>query len=681
MNYRLSILYKRFFLAGFFLLWLCTAFAQYGNINYYNQANKLFEKKNYFEAAQCYEKYLFSEKKIRARGQAFSVEKKQKGKTNLNPHEESVYRLAGSYLNTHDFVQAEKWYKEASTFSKKAYPACQYWYAIALRANQKYEEAMAAINDFLQNYSKMDQLLINADRELENLKYILSQLNKSNKDRFVLVPQNAAGAASAYALTVQNEDTVVFTSIRVKHSMGKDGMDVYSNNLFVAVTEDSLVNAKQISMPEAEGIQNGLASFTRDGNIMFFTRWTKKDGKTSSAIYRRERIAAGWSEPVKLAAPLNIEGYNSTQPFVTANDYLLFSSDRPGGVGMYDLWYASLDSGMEAYSVANMGNIINTPGDDQSPYYHQQSGTLVFASNGRTGMGGFDIYYAKNEFNFTRFSQPLNPGFPINSTKDDLYFISTDQDNLWNSGWLSSDRSAGCCLALFSVRENNTQIVSGSVIDCSSKKPLPGVRLTVSDIRHKGRVLNYKTDSIGHYHFELNNASRFRILAEKQGFISKNEGYIVHMDGLLDTVNNQMLCMEPITDTTKRIEDELKLLSRSNKVGNFAYKKALLPQAAFENLDSLANLMKRNPSLIVQIEGYTDAIGGEAYNKRLAKARVDACIRYLTGKGVPATRLIGKGMGECCPILPETIDGKDNPAAREINRRVEYKIIYDSSGK
>src|SRR5882762_347779 len=120
MNHRLSIPYKRFSLAGFYLLWFCTAFAQYGDINYYNQANKLFGKKNYFEAAQCYEKYLASEKKVRSRGEAFSVEKKRKGKTNLNPHEEAVYHLAESYFNSHDFVQAEKRFKEASFFSRKA---------------------------------------------------------------------------------------------------------------------------------------------------------------------------------------------------------------------------------------------------------------------------------------------------------------------------------------------------------------------------------------------------------------------------------------------------------------------------------------------------------------------------------------------------------------------------------
>jgi outer membrane protein OmpA-like peptidoglycan-associated protein/tetratricopeptide (TPR) repeat protein len=680
MSHYLRILHKPLSLTGLLLLCLGAAFAQFGEMGYYNQANKLFEQKNYFEAAQCYEKYLASEKKIKPRGQPFAVEKKRKGKTNLNPHEEAVYHLAECYLNTHDFVQAEKWYRKAISFSRAAYPAFQYEYAVSLSANQKYGEAMTAIDSFLHSYSVMDQLLMNADREFENLKYIQSQLNRATKDQFELAPQRTAGGIAAYALTVQNEDTVVFTAIRARPNMEKSGTDEYYNHLSFAVAEDSLRNINGISMPDAGEFHNGLASFSRNGRVMFFTRWTKKDGKTSSAIYCCKRTASGWSEPVKLAAPVNTEGYNSTQPFVTENNYLLFSSDRPGGAGKYDLWYALLDSNLEAYTVGNMGNIVNTPGDDQSPYYHQQSGTLVFASNGRTGMGGFDIYYAKNESDFMHFGQPLNPGIPINSTKDDLYFISTDDDNLWNSGWLSSDRSTDCCLALFSFRENNRQMISGSIADRNSKKPLAGVRLTITDTKHKGGSWQFTTDSLGRYHVEFSNVSRFRIMAERQDYIAVDKRYIIHMNGLSDTVNNGILYMDPVkTEAIQQLTAELKSLSRTNTVGNFAYKKAVLPAGAQANLDSLANLMKHNASLLIRIEGYTDGIGGEAYNRRLATARVNACIAYLISKGIPAARLIGKGMGECCPILPETVNGKDDPAARQINRRVEYKIISDNS--
>ena len=79
--------------------------------------------------------------------------------------------------------------------------------------------------------------------------------------------------------------------------------------------------------------------------------------------------------------------------------------------------------------------------------------------------------------------------------------------------------------------------------------------------------------------------------------------------------------------------------------------------------------------MIILVEGYTDGIGGVKYNLKLARRRVDACIRYLVKQGVSKDQLKGKAMGKCCPIAPETIDGNDNPAGREINRRVEYKVL------
>jgi outer membrane protein OmpA-like peptidoglycan-associated protein len=92
-------------------------------------------------------------------------------------------------------------------------------------------------------------------------------------------------------------------------------------------------------------------------------------------------------------------------------------------------------------------------------------------------------------------------------------------------------------------------------------------------------------------------------------------------------------------------------------------------------LDSLAGLLQRHPELLLRIDGYTDGIGGEAYNLRLAKARVDACIAYLAKQGIAKDRLQARAMGKCCPLVPEIVDGKDDPAARETNRRVEYVLL------
>jgi OmpA-OmpF porin, OOP family len=320
--------------------------------------------------------------------------------------------------------------------------------------------------------------------------------------------------------------------------------------------------------------------------------------------------------------------------------------------------------------------VINSAGDEEAPYFHNKTHTLVFSSNGRTGMGGFDIFYAQGNFNMSDWDKPVNAGAPLNSSKDDIYYVSTDEDNLWNTGWISSDRSSECCLALFAVKENNAQYVNGVILDCKTQTPLANATVTVTDLRHPDRLLGkYKADTAGRYAIELHNSAHFRISATKPGYYPAGTDYNLKDLKEKDSLKNEPICMKSLPTPKSETEQLLTALERSSRVGNFAYKKAVLSDSAHDNLDSLARLMKKYPDMVIQVEGYTDGIGGVNYNIKLAQRRVNACIRYLVKQGVSANRLIGKPMGKCCPIAPDTIDGKDNPAGREINRRVEYKVI------
>ncbi len=190
--------------------------AQNGS-GYFNQAENLFKEKNYYEASVVFEKYLATEKHSRPRSTPFAIEKKVKGKTNLDPHQEAVYHLAESYRMINDYQKAEKYYKESIGFSEKAYPDARYWYAVTLRANQKYAEALVQITAFLEKHTQMDELLIAADRELEDLKFIQLQSERVN-DMFVLEEMKGKDSASGYALVQRADDTVVFTTVMPEKS-------------------------------------------------------------------------------------------------------------------------------------------------------------------------------------------------------------------------------------------------------------------------------------------------------------------------------------------------------------------------------------------------------------------------------------------------------------------------------
>jgi OOP family OmpA-OmpF porin len=649
--------------------------AQSGS-GYFNQAQNLFKEKNYYEASVVFKKYLDTEKHSRPRSTPFAIEKKVKGKTNMDPHQEAVYHLAESYRLINDYQKAEKYYKESIGFSDKAYPDARYWYAVTLRANQKYTEALVQINAFLEKHKQMDELLINADRELENLKFIQLQSERVN-DKFALKEMQGKDPASGYALAQRNGDTVVFTTVMPDKS-NSGGETEYMNTLFESIDSDNpLLGAEQMDIPTGKGIHDGMASFSHDGKFMFFTRWTKKNNQTISYIYTSHLNDKGWTEPVRAPEPINMEGSNSAQPFLTSDGrYIIFSSDRAGGSGGYDLWAASLDSNHDVIRVQNLGNVINTSGDEEAPYFHDKSRTLVFSSNGHVGMGGFDIFYAQGNFNLSDWEKPVNAGAPLNSSKDDLYYISTDEDNVWNTGWISSDRSSECCLALFEVKEDNSLYLNGTVVDCKTHLPLANVLLTVTDLHHHDRLLGkYKADTSGRYKIELHNSAHFRISVTRPDYEPSGMDYNLQIHQGADSLMNEPICMQSVKNPEKNIEQLLKSLERSSHVGNFAYKKAVLSDSAHDNLDSLAIILKKNSHMIILVQGYTDGIGGEKYNLKLARQRVDACIRYLVKEGVSKDQLKGKAMGKCCPIAPEKIDGKDNPAGREINRRVEYKVL------
>lgn len=650
--------------------------AQGNGRGYYVKAEKLFKQKKYYEAIQYYEKYLGMEQSVTARSQPFAVQKKVKGKSNLSTHNESVYNLAESYRYCNNYTEAEKWYKASTDFNKDAYPESLYWYGVTLRANQKYDEAIEAFTAFRESYSNMDHLLRGADRELENLTYIKQQQAKE-KQTFFVTPVPSVDNISAYAMNTISTEKVVFTSINGDSS--SSNIKDFSTKLYEAASDGTSIGAKElIKLYEEEGYHTGLATFDTKGEKMFFTRWKVENGRTISAIYTSEKTDTGWTKPLKLANPINIEGTNSTQPFITTDDkYLLFSSDRKGGVGKYDLWYAPLDDKLNPLLVKNMGNIVNTAEDELAPSYHQTSRTLLYSSNGLIGMGGFDIYAAKGDFQLLNWEKPKNAGSPINSSKDDLYYISTDEDNLWNTGIFSSDRNTECCLGMFSVRQDNTQIVHGLIKDCKTNTPLTGVSLSVKNPKKSGKnFLTLGTSNDGSYSFSLNNASRFDIVAEKEGYEIFEQSYTVYFDSGTDSIRNSDICLSlKLIPKDSKIQKALDDINESTTIATFSYNKSSLLKDSHIELDSLVSLMNNNPEIIIEVGGYTDSKGTEEYNLILAQKRVDACIKYLVRKGIDKSRLIGKAYGECCPLEPETIDGKDNPAAREKNRRVEYKLI------
>lgn len=423
--------------------------------DYLKAADHYYKKADYNSAAEYYEKYLASRKTI-IRPAAYNPYTAQtltrKPVTVVSSEQQAIYYLAESYRLLNNYKKALPYYEDALEFDKAQFPLAAFHYATALRALEKYEAAEKAFSYFLSIHEAQDDWRGAADREVKNLRFIVEQLNRKDLHLYSLHKGasgiNAIGAS--YAPVWLNGNTLLFTSTRPDSGSSKHY--VHLNRVYQAsINGGSAGNISRLRIPQPKEEHQGVISVAPDGNTLFLTRWKIVDGKKTSAIYASKRIGEAWSEPVVLDEQVNAPGFNAQQPFVMPDGrYLLYASDRKGGYGGFDLWYAELDAQGKPMNSRNLGSTVNSTYNEQAPFFHAGAGVLVFSSDGGTGMGGYDFFFSKGGFD--SWETPVNFGYPVNSVKDDIYFTSNGTArNILQDVWFASDRSADCCLELFSL--------------------------------------------------------------------------------------------------------------------------------------------------------------------------------------------------------------------------------------
>lgn len=639
--------------------------------DYLKGADDYFNKGDYASAAEYYEKSLG--KNGSAAQASFNPytpqnSSKKSAKTGTTTREMAVYRLAECYRMLNYPSKAEPYYKEAIGFGRAEFPLAQYYYAMQLRALAKYPEAEQNFKTFLSNYRSNDEFKKNAEREINNLAFIQQQLNRKDLKYFRINKAqgdlNATGASYAPSWA-DNGYTLFFTSTRPLDTAAKPV--IYNNRLLMARFYDgSPVSVEPGKLPEEKDVQQGVASISPDGMTMFLTRWSKSKDK-KAAIYISHKSNDGWSSPAKLDASVNMEGYHSQQPFVTADGkYLMYSSNKTGGSGGFDLWYAPLENGKPGASV-NMGTTINTSYDEQAPSYHEASKSLIFSSNGRVGMGGYDFFQSKGTIG--SWSEPVNMGYPVNSVKDDIYFISRGPaNNILDDVILSSDREAVCCLELFSLsKERPLRQISGRVISCDPSKPLTGATVTVVDTINNKTILSKSPGADGSYSFTLEDHKPLKVTATAPGYISKSMQMGTPADIEDETMVYPDLCLVP---EPPKVDEKFVIENVY-----YDFNKSELKPESYPALDEIVRMLNTYPEMVIELSAHTDSKGSDAYNLKLSDARAQSVVKYLIDKGIAPERLVAKGYGESQPVAPNTINGKDNPEGREKNRRTEFKVL------
>lgn len=634
--------------------------------NYKRAADKFYKQGDYYSAARYYEKSLAGNKSAQNTYDPYIIEKKAVGtstKKGVNPKVELLYNLADSYYKLQDFSHAEPYYKEVIELDEAAYPNALYAYAICLRANGKYNLAQQQLEKFLKT-KPAPEYKVKATQELANCNFIQQQLQKGEGNvKIAKLNSQVNKEGASYAAAWMNAGTLVFTATRPsvdEHSKTTE----YNNALYIAAQHSGSFEEAQKIAITGNSTHQGVATFTPDGKKMFFTGWNNQaDGKKTFAIYSCENNAGSWSPAVLVEGSINVEGTDARQPHVTADgNYLLFSSNRPGGQGGYDIWYAPLKEGRPGKAM-NIGSAINTKEDDGAPFYFAAGNTLVFASKGHTGMGGFDLFSSTGSFG-SSWSEAVNLGYPVNSVKNDSYFVNRGA-NLLEDAIISSDRASLCCLELLAVHKSYHQYYTGQLVDCENKTPISGA--TVTAITAGQPVATQTTNAEGYYMLETEIGKEVRLTAVKDAY--KNEA-LVAASASSDTINVGQSCLTKIPDPFK---GQATLVTHDIR---FGYNEKEVDSASYGYMNDMVAYLKANPTVKLEIAAHTDGIGSASYNQKLSQDRADACVNYLVNAGIDASRLLAKGYGATMPLEKEKDKkGKDIPAAREKNRRVEFKII------
>jgi OmpA-OmpF porin, OOP family len=647
----------------------CVMFSNAQFVNdYLSAADKYFAKGDYYSATQYYEKFLDqgSSKTGQQSFQPYAVAASQNKKVTVvsTSKQKVIYNLAESYRMLHYHEKALPYYEQAAGFSAAEFPLAKYHLATTLRAMEKYDEAGATFNAFLQEYTAADQYKTMAEQELKNIAFVKEQLQRKDLKDFTVIKSNGLNATEggSYAPVWMNDGQLWFTSTR---TMGADKNNNNTNRIFQADYSSGAAGpVTMVNIPQPKDLQQGVIAVTPDGNTLFITRWDIAKQKRTADIYTSKKTNGKWSEPA--LASINVAGSNTQQPYVMPDGkHIIFSSDRPGGRGGYDLWKASIDENGNVGAALNMGATINTPFDEQAPSYHAASNTFVFSSNGRVGMGGFDFYYSKGGLD--NLGEPVNFGFPVNSEKDDLYFISNGSaTNILENVLLSSDRDAACCLELYSLNKTKSlKQLTGMVTSCSDNRPMANVKVVVMDTINNKVIAEKMTDASGSYTFTLEEFQPLKATASSTGYFNNSVRFKGPADADEINFTNPVICLQLIPEAAIKVENVY-----------YDFNKATLQSESFASLDDLVQLLNDNPNMIIELSAHTDSKGTDAYNEKLSDARARSVVDYLISKGIDRNRLVAKGYGESMPVAPNAnADGTDNPEGRQLNRRTEFRVL------
>ena len=461
-----------------------------------------------------------------------------------------------------------------------------------------------------------------------------------------------------FPVLTADEQTLVFTALK------PEGDEDLMTATFNGETWSPPVSlASNINTPENEG----TASLSADGRMLVFTACQGRKGFGSCDLYMSQKTGSDWSNPENLGPIINTHYYES-QPALSADGrQLYFVSDRPGGKGRRDIWRSDLGTDGNWAEPVNLGEPINTPANEASPFIHANGQSLFFASEGHVGLGGYDLFIADNRG--AGWSAPTNLGYPINTSEDQAsLFVTANGTRAYYSFEEQKEGvSQKSRLYTFDLPESlrdrvrPVSFLKGIVADAKTKKPLAAT-VELVDLKTNQIVSRVQTDTqTGQYTTVLPSGGEYALYVNVPGYLFKSLSF----DFTQKTKGEGMslsVPLEPVAGGTSANETLNNLF--------FEYGRYDLADKSLTELNRLALFMQANPAVNVEILGHTDDKGDAAANLALSQKRAQAVVAYLTKAGIQPGRIRAVGYGKTRPLVPNTTEEN-----RRLNRRIEWRAL------
>ena len=452
-----------------------------------------------------------------------------------------------------------------------------------------------------------------------------------------------------------------------------------NNNLFLVKQDEKGAWLAPVELEDEVNTEydEGTPSFSPDGNTMYYTYCAQDpEGPRTAEIYISTRSSAKWGKGTR--APIVKDSVTALgHPSISPDGkYLYFVSDAVGGFGGKDIFRARV-AGNDFGPMENLGEEINTPGDEMFPYV-RDSVTLYFASNGHPGMGGLDLFKATQDS--TGKWNVENLGAPINSMGDDFGITFAGKEE---RGFFCSNRNdARGYDHIYSFELPTITIFIEGIVNDVDEYPIEDA--TVRIVGKDGLNVKVPVKKDGTYRVELERDIRYVMMASARGYLNQN--YELHTG-------------PEEKNETYIVDFFLSPISKPVVIDNIFYDfdKATLRPESKKALDEMIKMLNDNPNVTIELGAHTDRKGTDQYNERLAQRRAQSVVDYLIAGGIEAARLEAKGYGESVPktinkkmakqfdflkegdVLTEefilALPPEQQEIADQINRRTEFKVL------